>query len=192
MVKEKAYNLVDFVDYSKTIRQFSGIRSISDNNDFIIEEKRKGFINVAGIQSPGLSAAPAIAEMVTNLIPNKTINKDFNPKRKPLIKLSRMNSEEKNSLIQKNPSFGRIICNCEKVTEGEIVDVIHRNCGAKTVKGVKKRIRPGFGLCQGGFCEVNVVKILARELNLKVTDIEYGKRNSYIAINSLNEEVNDD
>lgn len=192
MVKEKAYNLVDFVDYSKTIRQFSGIRSISDNNDFIIEETKKGFINVAGIQSPGLSAAPAIAKMVVDIIPNKTLNPNFNPKRRPLIRLSQMSLEEKNLLIKDNPAFGRIICNCEKVTEGEIVDVIHRNCGATTVKGVKKRIRPGFGLCQGGFCEVNVVKILARELHIDFMEVEYAKRNSVIVKDSLNDEVSND
>ena len=192
VVKEKAYNLVDFVDYSKIIRQFSGIRSISDNNDFIIEETKQGFINVAGIQSPGLSAAPAIAKMVADIIPNKMLNSNYNPRRRPLIRLSKMNLDEKNLLIRENPAFGRIICNCEKVTEGEIVDIIHRNCGATTVKGVKKRIRPGFGLCQGGFCEVNVVKLLARELNIKFTDVEYAKRNSFIVKNSLNDEVSND
>ena len=191
-VKEKAYNLVDYVDYSKVIRQFSGIRSISDNNDFIIEETKKGFINVAGIQSPGLSAAPAIAQMVSNFIPNKELNPNFNPKRRPLIRMNTMNVNDKNFLIENDKRFGKIICNCEKVTEGEIVDVIHRNCGATTVKGVKKRIRPGFGLCQGGFCEVNVVKILARELNINVLDVEYGKRNSYIVKESLNKEVTND
>ena len=192
MVKEKSYNLVDFVDYSKTIRQFSGIRSISDNNDFIIEEKKKGFINVAGIQSPGLSAAPAIAKMVSDLIPNKTDNLKFNPKRRPLIRLNKMSLDDKNEIIKNNPSFGRIICNCENVSEGEIVDIIHRNCGATTVKGVKKRIRPGFGLCQGGFCEVNVVKILSRELKIDFMDVEYSKRNSFITVDSLNDEVKND
>ena len=192
MIKEKAYNLVDFVDYSKTIRQFSGIRSISDNNDFIIEEKKKGFINVAGIQSPGLSAAPAIAKMVSDLISNKTDNPKFNPIRRPLIRLNTMSLDDKNEIIKNNPSFGRIICNCENVSEGEIVDIIHRNCGATTVKGVKKRIRPGFGLCQGGFCEVNVVKILSRELKIDFMDVEYSKRNSFITVESLNDEVRND
>lgn len=191
MVRQKAYNLVDFVDYSKLIRQFSGIRSISSNNDFIIEETINGFINVCGIQSPGLSAAPAIAEMVADFIPNKKRNINFNPKRRPLYRLNKMSSTQKNDLIKSNPQFGKMICSCEKVTEGEIVDIIHRNCGATTVKGVKKRIRPGFGKCQGGFCEVNVVKILARELNKSLLDIEYGRRNSYIIKESLNEVSND-
>ena len=191
MVRQKAYNLVDFVDYSKLIRQFSGIRSISSNNDFIIEETINGFINVCGIQSPGLSAAPAIAEMVVDFIPNKKRNISFNPKRRPLYRLNNMSSTQKNDLIKSNPQFGKMICSCEKVTEGEIVDIIHRNCGATTVKGVKKRIRPGFGKCQGGFCEVNVVKILARERNKSLLDIEYGRRNSYIIKESLNEVSND-
>lgn len=191
-VKEKAYNLIDYIDYSKVIRQFSGIRSISDNNDFIIEETRKGFINVAGIQSPGLSAAPAIAVMVSDFIKNKSINENFNPIRRPLIRLNKMNLQEKNALIKGNPLFGKVVCNCEQVTEGEIVDIIHRNCGATTIKGVKKRIRPGFGMCQGGFCEVNVAKILARELKINLLDVEYGKRNSFIVKESLNQEVSND
>lgn len=191
-VKNKAYNLVDFVDYSKLIRQFSGNRAISDNNDFIIEEVKDGFINVAGIQSPGLSAAPAIAKMVAEFIGDKTLKENFINKRRPLYRLNQMNDLEKEKLIKENPKFGKIICSCEKVTEGEIIDVIHRNCGATTVKGVKKRIRPGFGKCQGSFCEVNVVKILARELGVDLLEIEYGKRNSYIIKESLNDEVNND
>lgn len=191
-VRNKAYNLVDYVDYSKVIRQFSGIRAISNNNDFIIEETRKGFINVAGIQSPGLSAAPAIALMVADFIKDKTLNENYNPIRRPLVRLSKMSLSDKNELIKQNPLFGKMICNCEQVTEGEILDVIHRNCGATTIKGVKKRIRPGFGMCQGGFCEVNVAKILARELKVDLLDIEYGKRNSFVVKESLNKEVSND
>ena len=130
--------------------------------------------------------------MVSDLISNKTDNPKFNPKRRPLIRLNKMSLDDKNEIIKNNPSFGRIICNCENVSEGEIVDIIHRNCGATTVKGVKKRIRPGFGLCQGGFCEVNVVKILSRELKIDFMDVEYSKRNSFIAVESLNDEVKND
>ena len=83
-------------------------------------------------------------------------------------------------MCEENPLFGNIVCRCEKISEGEIVDAIHRSCGARTIKGVKKRVRPGFGKCQGGFCESIVLKILARELNLDPLEIVYGKQNAYI------------
>lgn len=188
-VKKNAYNLVDYVDYSKQIRQFAGLRAVASTHDFVIEQAQPGFINVAGIQSPGLTAAPAIAEMVADMIPDKQINPDFNPKRRPVIRLKNMSAEERNALIKKDPRFGKIVCRCEKITEGEIVDAIHRNCGATTVKGVKKRCRPGFGKCQGGFCETFVMNILAKELGKDMLNIEYGKRGSYILDHVLGSEA---
>lgn len=188
-VKANAYNLVDFVDYSKQIRQFAGLRAVSSTHDFVIEQPTKGFINVAGIQSPGLTAAPAIAEMVADMIEDKEINPSFNPKRRPVIRLKNMSAEERNALIKKDPRFGKIVCRCEKITEGEIVDCIHRNCGATTIKGVKKRCRPGFGKCQGGFCETFVMNILAKELHKDMLNIEYGRRGSYILDHVLGKEA---
>ena len=179
-VKQSAYNLVDYVDYSKQIRQFAGLRAVSSTSDFVIEETSPKFINVAGIQSPGLTAAPAIAQMVVEMIKDKTPNPSFNPKRRPIIRVKELSIEERNALIKKNPKYGRIICRCEQITEGEVIDCIHRNCGATTIKGVKKRVRPGFGKCQGGFCESLVMEILCRELGLDPLDIRYGKRGSYI------------
>ena len=179
-VKNNAYNLVDYVDYSKQIRQFAGLRAVASTHDFIVEETAPGFINCAGIQSPGLTAAPAIALMVSDMIPNKVKKEDYNPKRRPVIRLKNMSDEERNALIKKDPSFGKIVCRCEKITEGEIIDCIHRNCGATTVKGVKKRVRPGFGKCQGGFCETFVMNILAKELKKDMLNIDYGRRGSYI------------
>ena len=184
-VKKAATNLVDSIDYSKQIRQFAGLRAVSSTKDFIIDSPRKGFVNVAGIQSPGLTAAPAIALEVAKYIEHKEINEQFNPKRKPMIRMKNLSDDEKNLLIKSNPTFGNIICRCEQISEGEIVDVIHRNCGATTIKGVKKRVRPGFGKCQGGFCEVSVLNILSRELNKDVLDVEYGKRGSNILLKPL-------
>ena len=109
--------------------------------------------------------------MVADFIPNKILNDLFNPIRRPLIRLNHLSNEEKNEIIKNDYRFGKIICNCEKVSEGEIVDAINRNCGATTVKGVKKRVRPGFGKCQGGFCESIVINILARELGCNMQDI---------------------
>lgn len=179
-VKLNAYSLVDNLRLDKQIRIFSGIRAVSDTGDFVIEETIPYFINVAGIQSPGLASSPAIAEMVSGMIKNKELKEDYNPYRRPLPRLNKKSVEERSEYYKKDPSFGNIICRCEKITEGEIVDVIRRNCGATTIKGVKKRVRPGFGKCQGGFCEAHVLKILARELDIKKESIVYGKENAYI------------
>ncbi|MCR5422335.1 MAG: FAD-dependent oxidoreductase [Bacilli bacterium] len=181
-VKTKAYDLVDNLRLDKQIRQFSGMRAVSDINhgDFIIEETSHHFINCAGIQSPGLASSPAIALMVDEMIPNKELKKDYNPKRRPLYRLNNLSFEERCKLVKEDPKFGHIVCRCEKVSEAEVLDAIRRNCGARTIKGVKKRVRPGFGKCQGGFCEPIILDILAKELGKDKTEITYGKDGSYI------------
>ena len=120
-----------------------------------------------------------VRDLVLKLHPYE-MNPKFNPKRRKMIKLSRMSLEERNNLIKENPTFGRIVCRCEKVSEGEIIDCIRRNAGANSVKGVKKRVRPGFGKCQGTFCQPHVVKILARELNIKEHEVVYDNLGSYL------------
>ena len=179
-VKSKAYDLVDILRTDQQIKQFAGIRAVSDTKDFVIEETSYHFINVAGIQSPGLASSPAIAVMVCDMIKNKEEKENWNPKRRPLVRLNKMSFEERKEFVSNNPLFGKIICRCEKITEGEILDVINRSCGATTIKGVKKRIRPGFGKCQGGFCQSYVLDILSRELNKDKKTITYGKTGSYI------------
>lgn len=179
-VKINAYSLVDNLRLDKKIRIFSGIRAVSDTGDFVIEETIPHFINVAGIQSPGLASSPAIAEMVAGMIENKEKKDDYNPYRRPLPRLNKKTIAERQEICMNDPLFGNIICRCEKITEGEIIDAIHRNCGATTIKGVKKRVRPGFGKCQGGFCEAHVLKILARELGVDPETIVYGKEKAYI------------
>lgn len=179
-VKINAYSLVDNLRMDKQIRIFSGLRAVSDTKDFIIEETSPNFINVAGIQSPGLASSPAIALMVEAMIKDKKLKTNYIKERRPLPRLNKKTMEERAKFCEENPQFGNIVCRCEKISEGEIVDAINRSCGARTVKGVKKRVRPGFGKCQGGFCESIVVKILARELNVDPRDIVYGKANAYI------------
>lgn len=181
-VKLKAKELVDNIRYDKQIRVFSGNRAVGDRGDFIIEETSHHFINVAGIESPGFASSPAIALMVSDMIKDKEEKSDFNPKRRPLIRLNEKSFEERKKLIEENKSFGKIICRCEKISEGEIIDIINRSCGATTVKGVKKRVRPGFGKCQGGFCEPIIMNILSKELNKKEEELTYGKNGSYIVI----------
>ena len=180
LVKHNAYSLVDNLRLDKQIRNFSGVRAVSDTGDFVIEEVSPCFINVAGIQSPGLTASPAIAEMVEDMIKEKVLKETYNPIRRPLPRLNKKTLEKRALLCKENPLFGKIVCRCEMISEGEIVDAIRRNCGATTVKGVKKRVRPGFGKCQGGFCESIVINILARELGCNMQDIVYGKENAYI------------
>ncbi|TCO67014.1 NAD(P)/FAD-dependent oxidoreductase, partial [Marinisporobacter balticus] len=174
------------VPFNGTITSFSGLRATPSTGDFIIEESKevKGFINVAGIESPGLSAAPAIAQYVVDIF--KGIEKDlkekkeFNPIRKPVIKFMALSHEEKAALIKEDPRYGRIVCRCENITEGEIIDAIHRNAGATTVDAIKRRVRPGMGRCQGGFCGPRVMEILARELKMDITEVVKDSKQSYI------------
>lgn len=177
-LKESAKKIVPNIPFDQNIRQFSGIRANSSTGDFIIEESQvaPNFYNLGAIMSPGLASSVAIGEYVSDLIKEKlslSINEKYNPTIRKHFKLSTLSLEEYNKLIKKDPRYGHIICRCEKVSEGEIVDAIHRNCGATTVKGIKKRIRPGFGKCQGTFCEEEVIKILSRELGKKIEEICY-------------------
>lgn len=185
-VKDYAKKTSKNIDFSQTITTFSGLRAEPNTGDFIIEEleEAKGFINVVGIKSPGLSAAPAIAEYVVEILEGiiGKLEKDnnFNPYRKGIVKFNELSDEEKAKLIEKDPRYGRIICRCESITEGEIVDSINRPVGARTVDGVKKRVRPGMGRCQGGFCGPRVMEILARELGKDMKDIVKDSKQSKI------------
>ena len=169
----------------EVITSFAGLRAHCDRNDFIIEpsEKNSQFINVAGIESPGLSSAPAIALMVKNIIINM-IGADeksgFNPNREEPVRFRHMSNEERKALIEKNPAYGRIVCRCETITEGEILDAIHAPAGARDVDGVKRRTRAGMGRCQGGFCGSKVVELLARELGVEINEITKFGGNSKI------------
>lgn len=191
-IKEVAGRSAYTVPANKVITTYSGLRSEVSTGDFIIGEAKdaKGFINVAGIKSPGLSSSPAIAEYVVDImkdIAGGLKEKDsFNPRRRRVVRFDKLSDEEKAELIKKDPRFGRIICRCESVTEGEIVDIINRNAGATTVDGVKRRARPGTGRCQGGFCGPRVVEILARELNKDMDEIVKDREDSYILIGKTN------
>lgn len=177
--------VVKNIPFNQIIRSFAGNRAVSQTNDFIIEEDQNNhnFYHVTGIQSPGLASSYAIALYVVDLIKrNNDLQKknDFNPIRRPFVKLNNLSEEEKNKYYQLDHRFAHLICRCEKISEGEILDAIHRPCGATTVRGVKKRVRPGFGKCQGGFCESLVVKILARELHKDEKEILLGRKDSNI------------
>ncbi len=174
------------IPLNRSIRTFAGIRPASDHADFIIEEdaKNPGFINAASIESPGLASAPGISQYIINEFISKYFVLKEDPEavhtRKADPVLNELSTEEKNALIAKNPAYGRIICRCEQISEGEIIDCIRRVCGARSVKGVKKRVRPGMGRCQGGFCEPLVLNILARELGISPLDVVLDSPESHI------------
>jgi len=188
-VKAQGKVLVPNLPFGENITNYAGLRAEPDSGDFIVEESPqvKGFINVAGIKSPGLSSAPAIAEMVVEIV--KTIaerddklekNKEFNPYRKIKKHFYEMTNDERDELIKKDPRYGRVICRCENVTEGEIIDAIHSTCGATTLNGIKRRLRPGAGRCQGGFCSPRVTEIIARELDIDMTEVLQENQNSNV------------
>ncbi len=190
-IRDTAKKNVPGIPMNKIIRSYAGFRNTpveasftTTHGDFILEESPvKGFINVAGYESPGLTSIPAVAryvveDIVLPMFPHVEENEDFNPKVKKHIYFAELSEDEKRAIIKEDPRYGKVVCRCETVTEGEIVEVIHRSVGARTVKGVKKRTRAGTGRCQGGFCAPRVVEILARELDCPLDEIMYDQQDS--------------
>lgn len=177
-VKEQIARTVRDIPFHKVIRNFAGLRPSGSTHDFIVEEARDvpGFFLAAAIESPGLTAAPAISRYVVEeligshipLVPRREYIR-----RQPPVVLCQLSAEEKNALIRSNPAYGHMVCRCEQITEGEVLSAIHRPAGARTVKGVKKRCRPGMGRCQGGFCEPLVAEILCRETSITMPELFY-------------------
>lgn len=169
------------------ITQFSGLRAHLDTDDFVIGESAavKGLYNVAGIESPGLSSAPAIAVHVAEEIAKKLSlgkNANFVAERKGIPHFATLSDEERQKLVAENPLYGRIVCRCETVTEGEIVEAIRRKPGAVDMDGVKRRTRQGMGRCQAGFCTPRVMEILSRELGVPMTKVTKRGGNSQFVI----------
>ena len=166
---------VEGIRFNKSITSFCGLRAVGDTGDFIINSPFLGFINVAGIESPGLSASPAIAEYVENMLAEAGLKlcrkEDYNPVRKSMTYFRDADIDEKNRIIKRDKSFGRVICRCETVTEGEILEAIRTNPKARDLDGVKRRTRAQMGRCQGGFCTPYIVELLARELNIPYEEV---------------------
>lgn len=174
------------VPFRSVITSFAGLRAHCDRGDFILEESTvPGFFDAAGIESPGLSAAPAIGEYMADLVAKKlgAGKKDnFVAERKGVPNMALASSEEKAALVAKNPLYANVICRCELVTEGEIVDSINRPLGATTLDGVKRRTRAGMGRCQAGFCSPKTLEIIARETGKPITEItKHGAGSEFIA-----------
>lgn len=183
-VIDKVNDTVDNVPVRQVITSFSGNRAHESSGDFILQETKKGFFDCVGIESPGLTSAPAIGKYMAGLVKDSLEledNPDFKAGRNPIPKTSEMTAEEHNELIKKNPKYGKIICRCEKVTEGEILDAIHAPVGATTVDGIKRRCRATAGRCQGGFCLPSIIEILSRELGVDQEEItKKGNKSTYI------------
>ena len=186
-IKEKAGLSVEGIPFNKVITTFSGLRASGETHDFIIEESEvKGFIDVAGIESPGLTSAPAIGEYVADIVKAiweteistgnqegiKLVKKsDYIDKRSGILHFAELLRDEQNELIKTDSSYGNIVCRCESVTEGEIRNAIKRPLGARTLDGVKRRTRAGMGRCQAGFCTPKVMAILSEELGIPMEEI---------------------
>lgn len=161
---------VSGVAFNKSITSFCGLRAVGSTGDFIINSPREGFVNVAGIESPGLSSSPAIAEYVKDILEQsglKLAKKDsFNPHRISPHFFRNSSDAEKNEIIAKDKRFGHIICRCETITEGEIIYAMHQNPKPLDMDGVKRRTRAQMGRCQGGFCSPYIVEIISEELGI--------------------------
>ncbi|MDY3918190.1 MAG: NAD(P)/FAD-dependent oxidoreductase [Candidatus Limivivens sp.] len=164
------------IPYRQTITSFAGLRACQTGRDFILGEPRdaRGFFDAAGIESPGLSSAPAIGQYLARRIAEASgakIREDFIPCRKGIVKAASLPFEERRRLIAQNPAYGAIVCRCEQISEGEILDAISRPLGARSMDGIKRRVRAGMGRCQGGFCTPRVMELLAEARHLPMEEI---------------------
>jgi glycerol-3-phosphate dehydrogenase len=172
-----AQKLVPSLEARDVIAVFAGIRPSGSTGDFLIEVSRQtgGFVNIAGIDSPGLTAAPAIAEWVVEVLQEEGMaldqKQDYNPVRRAAPRFLELSRREQVALVEQDPRYGRIVCRCEMVTEGEVVRAIHAPVPARTYDAIKRRTRCGTGRCQGGFDTPRVIKILARELGISPLDV---------------------
>lgn len=182
-ILDKSKTSLEELPVARILNTFSGIRPKTKEGDFIIEEVEdaKNFINVIGIDSPGLTAAPAIGVYVVNMIKERldlVEKKNFKKTREKIFRFAELSLEEKNKLIKEKPAYGHMVCKCEFVTEGEIVEAIHRPIKALTVDAIKRRTRASMGGCQGVGCTLPISKILSRELGIDISDINKNSEGS--------------
>lgn len=185
-LSQKAGISVKNLPLRQVITSFAGLRAHEDQDDFVIGEATdaEGFFDAAGIESPGLSSAPAIGVMVAEMVAaklNLNENPDFIGIRNGILNPNTLSMEERNKLIKEKPAYGNIICRCEMITEGEIIDAIKRPLGARSLDAVKRRTRAGMGRCQSGFCSPRTMEILEREVPMSMFDItKNGGRSKFV------------
>jgi glycerol-3-phosphate dehydrogenase len=184
MLKRLARKSAPALDFRQVITAFAGIRAQPSTGDFVIRasEKNPAFIHAAGICSPGLTSAPAVAERIEFLLRKSGLElrekQDYNPHRAHIRAFRHMTEDEKSAAIAENPLYGRVICRCETITEAEVVEAVRR--GARTLDGVKRRTRAGMGRCQGGFCGPRVMEIISREAGIPMTELTKFGGKSYL------------
>lgn len=183
-IRRLAAEQVRGIEFAKVITSFTGLRATGSTGDFIIGMPKPLFLNLAGIESPGLSSAPAIAEYAVDMLRDGglelTRRDDFDPHRRPMHFFSEMTRDEKNALISEQPEYAHVICRCETVTEGEILYAIRTNPRPTDLDGVKRRTRATMGRCQGGFCTPYIIELLAREMGVDYTEVTKQGGGSYI------------
>ena len=192
-VRLQANLMLNNVPYYETIRTFAGLRATPSTHDFIIEESEtENFINVVGIESPGLASSPAIAKMVVEQILAKKFdlvkNEKFNPYVRKYVHLKYEDNETRQKYFKQNKDYGTIICKCEQVSKGEILDCLNRSCPPHSIKGLKRRLRVGFGKCQGGMCQSYALDILANFYKVDKKDIPYDNPKAFILLKKTKEE----
>ncbi len=169
IIKEASENIVS-IPFGKIITSFAGLRAVGSTGDFIISSPQKNFLSLGGIESPGLTAAPALGEYIVNILQEQGLkteqNIKFSPYREAMHKFRDSDINEKNEYIMKDKSYGKIVCRCEGVSEGEILKAIRTNPKPTDLDGVKRRTRAQMGRCQGGFCSPYIIELLAKELKL--------------------------
>lgn len=184
-VSSKLQKTVTNIPYGEIIHSYAGLRPCGNHNDFFIQASplSDNFIHLGCIDSPGLASAPAISAYVIDqliLSHHELKTKELYRHYKRITPMKDLTPQQKENRIKKQPAYGHIICRCENISEQEVVDCIHEPCGARTIKEIKKRIRPGMGKCQGGFCEIEVAKILARELQIPLKEVRYDKTSYFM------------
>ncbi len=193
-IRAAAAKSVESIPYRQVITSFTGLRAaLVGEEDFVIEASASSprFIHAIGIDSPGLSSAPAIAEELFSMLKDAGLkaekNESFDGRRVPYHRFRDLPAEEKNAIIRREPAYGHIVCRCETVTEGEILEAIHRNPPARTMDGVKRRVRAGMGRCQGGFCCTYVAELIAKENRFPTTEVTKFGGKSYLLVGTTKE-----
>lgn len=183
LVKQSARKSVPCINFRNNIRNFAGIRANSSVRDFIIEESAPQFIDIAGMRSPGLASSPAVGPYVAEILKQAGLGlkekEEWDGKRK-VIRFKDLSPNKKKKLIREQPAYGRVICRCETITEGEIIAAIHSIIPPCSIDGIKRRTGAGMGRCQGGFCGPKILEIIARETDKDPLEILNDKDGSYI------------
>lgn len=174
-ILQNAQKVLSTVPTGKVIASFCGLRAVGSTGDFILTSPKNGFINAAGIESPGLSASPAIAQYILQMLREQGLHlkedPNYDPTRVSMHKFRDASLEEKNKIIKENPAYGKIVCRCEGITEGEILDAIRRNPKATDLDGIKRRTRAQMGRCQGGFCSPYIMELLSQQLRIPMEQV---------------------